>query len=228
MTALQNGEDIDYVGAAGEIDRRQRRSERASTTSAGSRTPTSRRSGRSTSPTSRSSRSRETKIEHRKGRGRKPGLFSCWAGAEAALVHPARSLSLHEILVPWPATLGHGGKGLEAGTARERRLFSICNKRELARVARWSRRSRPRRRSWSRQGDPGNECFVIAEGRAKATMRGKGSAVLGPGSFFGEMSLLDQGPRSATVTAETDMHLLVLGSANSQRWWRRCRSSPCG
>jgi CRP/FNR family cyclic AMP-dependent transcriptional regulator len=36
--------------------------------------------------------------------------------------------------------------------------------------------------------------------------------VLGPGSFFGEMSLLDQGPRSATVTAETDMHLLVLGS----------------
>ena len=63
-----------------------------------------------------------------------------------------------------------------------------------------------------RQGDPGRECFVIADGRAKATIRGKQSVSLGPGSFFGEMSLLDQGPRSATVTAETDMHLLVLGS----------------
>ena len=63
-----------------------------------------------------------------------------------------------------------------------------------------------------RQGDPGRECFVIAEGKARATIRGMGSQPLGPGSFFGEMSLLDQGPRSATVTAETDMHLLVLGS----------------
>ena len=53
---------------------------------------------------------------------------------------------------------------------------------------------------------------MIAVGKAKATMRGKGTAALGPGSFFGEMSLLDQGPRSATVTAETDMSLLVLGS----------------
>ena len=63
-----------------------------------------------------------------------------------------------------------------------------------------------------RQGNPGWECFVITEGRAKATMRGKRSASLGPGSFFGEMSLLDGGPRSATVTAETDMRLLVLSS----------------
>ena len=93
------------------------------------------------------------------------------------------------------------------------RLFSICNKRELARIASLvDEVEAPEGKVLVRQGDPGNECFVIAEGRAKATMRGKGSAVLGPGSFFGEMSLLDQGPRSATVTAETDMHLLVLGS----------------
>ena len=93
------------------------------------------------------------------------------------------------------------------------RLFSTCNKRELARIASLVEEvDAPEGKVIVRQGDPGRECFVIAEGKARATMRGKGSALLGPGSFFGEMSLLDQGPRSATVTAETDMHLLVLGS----------------
>ena len=93
------------------------------------------------------------------------------------------------------------------------RLFSTCNKRELARIASLvDEVEAPKGKVLVRQGDPGRECFVIAEGKAKATMRGKGTAMLGPGSFFGEMSLLDQGPRSATVTAESDMRLLVLGS----------------
>jgi CRP/FNR family cyclic AMP-dependent transcriptional regulator len=93
------------------------------------------------------------------------------------------------------------------------RLFSTCNRRELARIASLvDEVEAPKGKVIVRQGDPGRECFVITEGRARATIRGKGTAALGPGSFFGEMSLLDQGPRSATVTAETDMRLLVLGS----------------
>jgi len=93
------------------------------------------------------------------------------------------------------------------------RLFSTCNKRELARIASLvAEVDAPKGKVIVRQGDPGRECFVIADGKARAPIRGKGSVALGPGSFFGEMSLLDQGPRSATVTAETDMHLLVLGS----------------
>lgn len=93
------------------------------------------------------------------------------------------------------------------------RLFSTCTTRELARIASLvDEVDAPKGKVLVRQGDPGRECFVIAEGKARAAIRGKGSATLGPGSFFGEMSLLDQGPRSATVTAETDMHLLVLGS----------------
>jgi CRP/FNR family cyclic AMP-dependent transcriptional regulator len=105
------------------------------------------------------------------------------------------------------------GKDSKAELLSNVRLFSTCNKRELARIASLvDEVEAPKGKVLVRQGDTGQECFVIAEGRAKATMRGKGTAVLGPGSFFGEMSLLDQGPRSATVTAETDMDLLVLGS----------------
>jgi len=93
------------------------------------------------------------------------------------------------------------------------RLFSNCNKRELARIASLVEEvDAPEGKMIVREGEPGRECFVIADGKARATIRGKGSHLLGPGSFFGEMSLLDQGPRSATVTAETDVHLLVLGS----------------
>ena len=93
------------------------------------------------------------------------------------------------------------------------RLFSTCNKRELARIASLVEEvDAPEGKVIVREGEPGRECFVVADGKARATIRGKGNYLLGPGSFFGEMSLLDQGPRSATVTAETDVHLLVLGS----------------
>ena len=92
-------------------------------------------------------------------------------------------------------------------------LFSPCSQRDLRRIASLvDQIDVPEGKVLTRQGDRGHECFVIAEGHAKATMRGRGSAKLGPGSFFGEMSLLDRGPRSATVTAESDMRLLVLGS----------------
>jgi CRP/FNR family transcriptional regulator, cyclic AMP receptor protein len=105
------------------------------------------------------------------------------------------------------------GKDSKAELLSNVRLFSTCNKRELARIASLvDEVEAPKGKVLVRQGDPGQECFVISEGKAKATIRGGGGAVLGPGSFFGEMALLDQGPRSATVTAETDMRLLVLGS----------------
>jgi CRP/FNR family transcriptional regulator, cyclic AMP receptor protein len=92
-------------------------------------------------------------------------------------------------------------------------LFSACTKGDLGRVASLvDEIDAPKGKVLTRQGEPGWECFVIAEGEAKASVRGRRSTVLGPGSFFGEMALLDGGPRSATVTAETDMHLLVLTS----------------
>jgi CRP/FNR family cyclic AMP-dependent transcriptional regulator len=92
-------------------------------------------------------------------------------------------------------------------------LFSACSRRDLSRIAVLCEEiDVPAGRILIRQGDPGREAFVICDGRAKATIRGKGSAKLGPGDCFGEMALLHAAPRSATVTAESDMRLLVLGS----------------
>lgn len=61
------------------------------------------------------------------------------------------------------------------------------------------------------EGSSGSEFFVILEGTAKVSRRGRKVATLGPGAAFGELALLDKAPRNATVTAETDMELVVLG-----------------
>lgn len=61
-----------------------------------------------------------------------------------------------------------------------------------------------------RQGELGREAFIIVEGTATVTVDDDAVATLGPGDTIGEMSLLDKGTRSATVTADTPMRLLVL------------------
>ena len=92
-------------------------------------------------------------------------------------------------------------------------LFKPCRKGELVRIASLvDEIEAPQGKTLTREGEPGWEFFVVAEGRATARRGGRKIGEIGPGSFFGEMSLLDQGPRSATVTADTDMHLLVLSS----------------
>jgi CRP-like cAMP-binding protein len=92
-------------------------------------------------------------------------------------------------------------------------LFSACSKRDLSRIAVLADEIEvPAGRVLMRQGELGREAFVIADGRAKVTIRGKRSVKLGPGECFGEMALLHSAPRSATVTAEDDMRLFVLGS----------------
>jgi CRP-like cAMP-binding protein len=60
------------------------------------------------------------------------------------------------------------------------------------------------------QGEPGREAFIIAAGEAEVIMDGAVVADLGPGDLVGEMSLLDNQPRSATVVAKTYLHVLVM------------------
>jgi CRP-like cAMP-binding protein len=65
-------------------------------------------------------------------------------------------------------------------------------------------------------GEPGGELFVIIEGNAVVTTRLGRTALLKAGDFFGEMSLIDDAPRSATVDATTPIRLLVL---KKQDFW---------
>jgi CRP/FNR family transcriptional regulator, cyclic AMP receptor protein len=63
-----------------------------------------------------------------------------------------------------------------------------------------------------RQGEVGTGFFLIASGRARVVRDGRTIAELGPGQFFGELSLLDQQPRIANVVAETPVDCLALAS----------------
>ena len=61
-----------------------------------------------------------------------------------------------------------------------------------------------------RQGNKGGEFFFIIEGKARVEKNGKFVRQLSGGDFFGEISLIDGEPRTATVIAETDMTILIV------------------
>ena len=90
-------------------------------------------------------------------------------------------------------------------------LFSECTPEELEHIAALAeRRSFEEDVEIIRQGDPGNDFYVIVEGQAVAAVDGDPIEVLHPGSFFGEISLLDGGERLATVISKTPLNVLVL------------------
>jgi CRP-like cAMP-binding protein len=62
----------------------------------------------------------------------------------------------------------------------------------------------------TRAGEPGDEFFLIIDGTARVDVSAEKHVPLRPGEFFREMSLLDGGPRSATVVAATPLRLLVI------------------
>ena len=91
-------------------------------------------------------------------------------------------------------------------------LFAACSKKELQTIARASDElALPAGRVLVEQDTSGHECFVLVDGTVSVSINGTAVATLGPGAYFGELSLLDKGPRTATVTAETPVTVLVLG-----------------
>jgi CRP/FNR family transcriptional regulator, cyclic AMP receptor protein len=88
-------------------------------------------------------------------------------------------------------------------------IFSECTKRELTIIGRAAKEvSHAEGTVIAREGERGVGLFLILDGQCKVTIGGKTKAKLGPGDFFGEVALLDGGPRTATVTALTPVRLV--------------------
>jgi CRP-like cAMP-binding protein len=91
-------------------------------------------------------------------------------------------------------------------------LFSELNKRDLGELSALVDEVRvPAGRVLCEQGRGGEEFFVIVEGSVRVERDGRELAVLGPGQFLGEISLIDEGPRTATATTTTEGRVLVVG-----------------
>jgi CRP/FNR family cyclic AMP-dependent transcriptional regulator len=92
-------------------------------------------------------------------------------------------------------------------------LFSGCSDRELASLGRFLKEVEyPAGRQIVKEGDAGFGLHVILDGEAKVVVGDRTRKRLGPGAFFGEISLLDRGPRTATVVAETPVRALSLSA----------------
>ena len=92
------------------------------------------------------------------------------------------------------------------------RLFSALSKKELTMIGRASDEVKvPAGKTVVEEGSPGHEFFLILDGTATVKRNGRKIASLTTGQYFGEMALLDRGPRSASIAADTDLTLLVLG-----------------
>ena len=94
-------------------------------------------------------------------------------------------------------------------------LFQGCSNRDLEKIAKAGDEVRmPAGSLILDQGQTGREAFVVLDGTVVAKRNGKKIANLGRGAVVGELSLLDHGPRIATVICETDCELLLLDQRN--------------
>ena len=97
-------------------------------------------------------------------------------------------------------------------------LFSQCSRRELAQIAGLADEIDLRDgKVLIREGERGREFFVLLEGSAEVTKDGRRINTLGPGDFFGEIALVSQSPRTATVTATSPVHTLVITDRSFRR-----------
>ena len=97
-------------------------------------------------------------------------------------------------------------------------LFAGCTKSELRELATTADEIDLRDgHVLTKEGRPGREFFVLVAGTARVTRNGKQIADLGTGDWFGEIALLTDAPRTATVTATSPVDVLVITDRGFRR-----------
>jgi CRP/FNR family cyclic AMP-dependent transcriptional regulator len=90
-------------------------------------------------------------------------------------------------------------------------IFSACTNKELSSIAAIVKEVEfPAGATICKEGETGVGLHVVAEGETRVQIGGRTRRRLGPGAFFGEIALLDGGPRTATVLAETPVKTLAI------------------
>jgi CRP-like cAMP-binding protein len=96
--------------------------------------------------------------------------------------------------------------GAPLDTLRRVPLFADLDERELGQVARLFKERRfAAGETVTKEGTGGAAFFLIRSGEAAVSVGGASRRTVGPGDFFGEIALIDEGARSATITATTEL-----------------------
>jgi CRP-like cAMP-binding protein len=106
-------------------------------------------------------------------------------------------------------TLGHG---VPLDHLRSISEFAACTDTQLEEIDRLAEHVQVSSgETLTREGRIDRDFFLILEGEVAVTQKGRRVNTLGPGQFFGELAAVDPGPRTATVTAVTDLDVLIIG-----------------
>lgn len=129
----------------------------------------------------------------------------------------------HGIEIPWPIQVQYSKEWVEPDTTarqgeRERllsgvELFTMLTEEQRREIAAATHdKVFAHGEAIVRQGHPGHSMFVVGTGQAVVTLEPQGQevAVIDPGGYFGEMSLLTGEPRTATVVARGDTHVIEI------------------